>query len=163
MVVPSGSVVTAGAAVAHLDLALWLVRQSSPELAALAARYLVIDPRPSHGMYAIPDHLRHTDPIVERFEVWSRDHLSVRFSLDAAAREVGTSPRTLERRVLAVLGRSPGTFLQDLRVERAIHLLRTSDDAVDAIALRVGYRDGVTLRNLLRRKTGRGIREIRGR
>lgn len=163
MVVPSGRVVTAGAAVAHLDLALWLIRQSSPELAALAARYLVIDPRPSHGMYAIPDHLRHTDPIVERFEAWARDHLAARFSLDAAAREVGTSARTLERRVRAVLGRSPGAFLQDLRVERAMHLLRTSDEAVDAIALRVGYRDGVTLRNLLRRKTGRGVREIRAR
>lgn len=163
MVVPSGRVVTAGAALAHLDLALWLIRQTSPTLSATTARYLVIDSRPSQATYAIPDHLQHTDPIVERFEIWARAHLASRFSLALAARGVGTSPRTLERRLQAVLGRSPGSFVQDLRVERAVHLLATTDESVDAIANRVGYRDAVTLRTLLRRKTGRGVREIRAR
>ena len=40
MLVPSGRVVTAGAAMGHLDLALWLIRNASPELAAeYAAAY----------------------------------------------------------------------------------------------------------------------------
>jgi transcriptional regulator GlxA family with amidase domain len=39
IVVPSGSTVTAGAALSHLDLALWLIRNNSPELAALRARH----------------------------------------------------------------------------------------------------------------------------
>jgi transcriptional regulator GlxA family with amidase domain len=56
---------------------------------------------------------------------------------------------------------SPLTYLQDLRVERAVHLLRTSNDTVDRIAATVGYSDGVVLRNLIRRKLGRGVREIR--
>jgi transcriptional regulator GlxA family with amidase domain len=163
MVVPSGRRVTGGGAVAHIDLALWLIRQSRPELAALTARYLVIDPRPSQATWAIPDHLEHADPIVERFEAWARENLGERFSLQVAAKRVGTSPRTLERRVHRVLGRSPGAFVQDLRVERALHLLRTSDQGVDAIAEQVGYQDGVTLRNLIRRKTGRGVRELRPR
>ena len=38
--------------------------------------------------------------------------------------------------------------------------LPVSDD-VEKIAAAVGYADGVTLRNLLRRKLGRGVREIR--
>jgi transcriptional regulator GlxA family with amidase domain len=42
-----------------------------------------------------------------------------------------------------------------------MHLLRTSTDDVERIAAAVGYADGVTLRNLLRRKLGRGVREIR--
>jgi transcriptional regulator GlxA family with amidase domain len=41
-------------------------------------------------------------------------------------------------------------------------MLRTSSQDVEAIAASVGYADGVTLRNLLRRKLGRGVREIRG-
>ncbi len=161
MVVESGRVVTAGAALAHLDLSLWLVRQRSPQLAALAARYLIVDPRPTQAAYAIPDHLAHADPIVERFEAWACRFLQERFSLDAAARSVGTSTRTLARRVRDVLGRSPVSYLQDLRVERAIHLLQTTDSGVDEIAAAVGYSDGVSLRTLLRRKTGRGIRELR--
>jgi transcriptional regulator GlxA family with amidase domain len=161
MVVPSGGFVTAGAALAHLDLALWLIRQSRPELAALAARYLVIDPRPSQATFAIPDHLQHADPIVQRFERWVRDHLVRPFSLADVARGIGTSERTLERRVRTVLGTSPVAFVQNVRVERALHLLRTSDATVDTIAMQVGYRDATTLRTLLRRKTGRGVREIR--
>jgi len=31
------------------------------------------------------------------------------------------------------------------------------------VAAKVGYQDGVTLRTLLRKKTGRGVRELRGR
>jgi AraC-like DNA-binding protein len=48
-----------------------------------------------------------------------------------------------------------------LRVERAVHLLKTGTESVDEIAARVGYADGVTLRTLLRRHLGHGIREIR--
>src|SRR5215510_8776439 len=47
MLVKSGRFVTAGAALSHMDLALWLVRSVSPELAALTAKYLIVDSRPS--------------------------------------------------------------------------------------------------------------------
>jgi transcriptional regulator GlxA family with amidase domain len=161
MVVRSGKIVTAGAALAHVDLALWLVRRRSPALAARVARYLIIDSRPSQATYAIPDHLVHDDPIVQRFERWARRHLGTPFSIADAARAVGTSVRTLARRLHSVLGKSPLGYVQDLRVERALHRLRTSEDTLDAIAGEVGYTDGVTLRALLRRKTGRGVRELR--
>ena len=49
MLVKSGRFVTAGAALGHMDLALWLVRGASPQLASLAARYLIIDTRPSQS------------------------------------------------------------------------------------------------------------------
>jgi transcriptional regulator GlxA family with amidase domain len=161
MIVESGRIATAGAALAHLDLALWLVRRRSPQLAALTARYLIVDSRSSQASYAIPDHLAHADPIVERFETWTRRHLSDRFSLEEAARAVGTSERTLARRLHRVLGKTPLAYVQSLRVERAVHLLQTSGGSVDEIAAAVGYGDGVTLRALLRRKTGRGVRELR--
>jgi transcriptional regulator GlxA family with amidase domain len=163
MVVESGRFVTAGAALAHLDLALWLVRRRSPALAALTARYLIFDSRSTQANYAILDHLAHADPLVERFEKWARRSLKQPFSLEAAARVVGTSERTLARRLATVLGKSPLAYVQELRVERAVHLLQTSDASVDEIAGEVGYTDGVTLRTLLRRRTGRTVRELRAR
>jgi transcriptional regulator GlxA family with amidase domain len=46
-------------------------------------------------------------------------------------------------------------------VERAVHMLETSNVSIDEIASMVGYADGVTLRTLLRRRLGRGVRELR--
>lgn len=161
IIVQSNTVVTAGAALSHLDLALTLIRRASPELANLTARYLVVDVRTSQSIYSIPDHLAHADPLVQQFERWARGRLSQGFSLDEAAEALATSKRTLARRMESVLGKSPLAYFQDLRIERAVHLLETSQASVDQIATEVGYAEGVTLRALLRRRLGRGVREIR--
>lgn len=161
MLIRSGSLVTAGAALGHVDMALWLVRQASPELANLVARYLIVDSRPAQSAYVVTDHLSHADPLVEKFERWARDRLSEGFSLQDAADTVGASKRTLARRLHQVLGKTPLSYFQDLRVERAVHLLKTSDKSPDEIASMVGYTDGLTLRALLRRKLGRGVRELK--
>jgi transcriptional regulator GlxA family with amidase domain len=161
MIVKSGKFVTAGAALSHMGLALWLIRQKSPRLAALTAKYLVVDSRPLQSSYVLADHLAHSDPLVERFERWARSRLTHGFSLEVAAAAAGSRKRTLARRMQAVLGKSPLSYFQDLRVERAVHLLKTTAESVEEIAARVGYADGVTLRTLLRRHLNQGIREIR--
>ena len=157
----AGKFVTAGAALSHIDLALWLVRSASPTLASLTAKYLIVDSRPSQSAYALADHLVHSDPVVQRFESWARSRLKHGFSLDDAAKAVGSSKRTLARRIQTVLGKSPLAYFQSLRVERAVHLLKTSSASVDEIAERVGYTEGSILRLLLRRRLGLGIKEIR--
>jgi transcriptional regulator GlxA family with amidase domain len=161
MIVKSGRFVTAGAALSHMDLALWLVRGVSPQLASLTAKYLIVDSRPSQSAYALTDHLVHADPIVHRFESWARARLARGFSLDDAARAVGASKRTLARRMQHVLGKSPLAYFQSLRVERAVHLLKTRNATVDDVAARVGYADGATLLALLRRRLDAGVKEIR--
>jgi transcriptional regulator GlxA family with amidase domain len=161
MLVPTDIGVTAGAAMGHLDLALWLIRQASPELAAVVSRYLLADLRSSQAPFIIPNHLAQADPLIQRFERWARDHLKEGFSLQDAADALATSARTLQRRCEAVLGKSPLSYFQDLRVERAQSLLHGSGLDLDAIATEVGYLDGATLRTLLRERLGRGVREIR--
>src|ERR1700678_4269882 len=130
-------------------------------LASLTARYLVVDERTSQSIYSIPNHLANADPLIRQFERWARRRLANGFSLDQAAKALATSKRTLARRMQSVLGKSPLAFFQDLRIERAWHLLRTSQASVDQIGAEVGYAEGVTLRTLLRRKLGRSVRDIR--
>jgi transcriptional regulator GlxA family with amidase domain len=153
--------VTAGAAMGHLDLALWLIRKASPDLATVVSRYLLADIRSSQAPYIIPNHLAQADPLIQRFEQWSRQHLKSGFSLQEAANALATSPRSLQRRCQEVLGKSPLAYFQDLRVERAQSLLHGSGLDIDAIAAEVGYVDGATLRTLLRQRLGRGVRELR--
>lgn len=161
MIVKSGRFVTAGAALSHMDLALWLIRSVSPQLASLTAKYLIVDSRPSQSAYALTDHLVHSDPLVQRFESWARARLARGFDLDDAAHAVGASKRTLARHMQRVLGKSPLAYFQSLRVERAVHLLKTGSASVDEVASRVGYSDGATLRSLLRSRLNAGVKEIR--
>lgn len=162
MVVRSGRVLTAGAALSHMDLALAIVREASLELAELVARYLVVDTRPSQSTYAVSGHLAQADPLVQAFERWARARLGEGFSLDAAAAALAVSKRTLARRTQQVLGKSPLALFQDLRVEHAVHLLRTTPASVERIAASVGYADPATLAALLRRKLGVAPRALRG-
>src|SRR5690348_13166522 len=64
-------------------------------------------PEPLTAALARPDdHLVHSDPIVQRFEEWTRARLKHGFSLDQAAKAVGSSKRTLARHMQSVLGKS---------------------------------------------------------
>jgi transcriptional regulator GlxA family with amidase domain len=161
MLIPTDIGATAGAAMGHLDLALWLIRKASPDLAGLVSRYLLADIRSAQAPYIIPNHLAQADPLILRFERWAREHLQEGFSLGEAASALAVSPRSLQRKCQAVLGKSPLAYVQDLRVERAKSLLHGSGLDLDAIAAQVGYVDGATLRTLLRQRLGRGVRDLR--
>ncbi len=119
MVVVDGNLVTAGAAFAHIDLALSLVRSISPDLAQYVAKLLIIDERPSQAAFVAYEHLRHEDPIVVEFERFVRARLDEPFNVAFVAQSLGTSRRTLERRVRAALNLTPLGFVQRLRIERA--------------------------------------------
>jgi transcriptional regulator GlxA family with amidase domain len=151
MVVADAGVVTAGAAFAHIDLALALVRRVSPGLAEHVARLLVIDERASQSAYLVMDHLNHNDRLVLAFEQQARARLGQALDVGELAEAIGTSRRTLERRTQGALGMSPLALVQRLRAERAIHLLRTTTQSVEQIAPQVGYANASTLRALLRR------------
>jgi transcriptional regulator GlxA family with amidase domain len=153
MVVKDGPVLTAGAAFAHIDLALAILRGISPELSAHVAKLLVVDERPSQAAYMAVDYLEYDDQLVRAFERHVRANLDHPFDCGEAARAVGTSRRSLERRTQKVLGVSPLAIVQQLRTERALHLLRTTALSNEVIARQVGYASGDALRVLLRRES----------
>jgi transcriptional regulator GlxA family with amidase domain len=86
-----GDIITAGAAFAHIDLALSLVQQESPALADLVARYLVIGDRPSQAVFAVPSLLASNDPIITAFERWVRAHVADPLQISGAAAAIGVT------------------------------------------------------------------------
>ncbi|MBY0273986.1 helix-turn-helix domain-containing protein [Candidatus Binatia bacterium] len=152
MVVEDSERITAGASLAQLDLMLRLVaREASPALASLVARYLVVDERPSQARYIVPSHLARSSTEVTAAERWVREHLGKPFGIPDLARSVGTSPRTLARRIAEATGSGPLAFVRRIRVDAARHLLATTRLPVDAIAARVGYDDPASLRRAFAR------------
>lgn len=157
----SGEVTTAGAAFAHIDLALSIVQAASPALAELVARYLLIGNRKPQAEFAIPAVLAQADPVMTAFERWVREHLTEPHTVAEAARALGLSERHLQRVTAATLGMSPLDFITEIRLEQATYLLRTSSMTIDAIAARIGYLSSGALRDVVRRRRGMTLRELR--
>ena len=82
--------------------------------------------------------------------------------IEDAARTLGVSERTLQRATQATLGMSPIRFVQEVRLEQATVLLRTTTQAPAAIATAVGYQDVSTLRTLIRRRRHTTLAALRG-
>lgn len=152
MVVADGPVTTAGAAFAHIDLAMHIVAGISPALADATAAILLFDRRPASSVGAAQTYLASTDRLVVDFEAWIRSHLDSNGSIAAAALELGTTRRTLERRVRQSLGVTPHGLLQRVRVEQARHLRQTTSLTMAQIAGMVGYGSASALRQAMRRE-----------
>jgi transcriptional regulator GlxA family with amidase domain len=155
-------VVTAGAVLAQADLSLHLVRSvAGPELARQVMRYLLLDEHPGQAPYMALRHLLTDDPLLRAAERWLRAHLAEGCTVPRLARAIGTSPRTLARRVRLALGLSPGQWLRHLRTEAAARWLETSALPVDQVAERAGFGSAASLRRQLQHQLGLSPRRLR--
>jgi transcriptional regulator GlxA family with amidase domain len=160
-------IATAGPVNAHFNLALRIVEQfAGRELMLACAKVLLVDAnRTSQRPYVmLQDQLRHADDLVLRAQHWMQRNLQrPEFSIEAAARAAGASPRTLIRRFAAVHGLTPVAYVQQLRIELAKNLLETTALDLTAILDRIGYRDGASFRRLFKQATSLSPREYRAR
>jgi transcriptional regulator GlxA family with amidase domain len=162
LVVTDGPITTAGAAMAQMDLMLFLIaRHSNPELADSCARYLLLDERRSQSPYMAVAFLAAGDERIARAQAWARKRLAAGIGVEELSAAAGLTPRTFARRVVRVTGLSPVRFLQRLRVERAVELTETTRLPFEEIARRVGYTEPSTLRRLIRLECGARPRELR--
>jgi transcriptional regulator GlxA family with amidase domain len=162
MVVRDGPIWTAGSAFAHIDLMLALMRHlGGAALTDELANRLVADQRTSQASFLIPSHLAARDETIAALESFVRSRLDQTHTLDSLARRCGLSPRTLARRTSKAVGLSPLQLVQRVRLERALHLLRTTRMPLEQIAAGVGLADAATLHRLVKRHTGRSPGALR--
>lgn len=163
VVLSDGHITTAGAALAHTDLLLHLVaRWADVQLAERCARMLLADLRDVQTRHISLAWMAEGDPLMRRACHWIDKHLAAAIDVEAIARTVHLSPRTLARRCRHALGVSPWRLVQRRRVESAVQLLRITTLPLEKIALRVGYADASALRALIRREFGTTPAALRG-
>lgn len=68
------------------------------------------------------------------------DHISNHeFGVDYLSRDMGVSRPQLYRKVTAITGRSPVTFIRDIRLNKALALIKENKYNLSEIALEIGY------------------------
>ncbi len=84
---------------------------------------------------------RHPDEEITQIQIWLQDNYHREIIMSQVAERFSMSTRTLNRRFKIALGMSPLDFLQEVRINIAKDLLKTSNLSIHAIADKVGYQD----------------------
>ncbi len=149
-------VVTTGAPLGWIDLALHCIRALCGEAAArVAAEFTVLDTATSElAIYQPNGYLSSLDPfLVEAERIVRRTSDNPLSTLDLA-RALSTSERTLHRRLKQACGELPKAFIDRVRVDAARTLLETSGQSIKELAGGAGFIDELSFRRAFRRYVG---------
>jgi transcriptional regulator GlxA family with amidase domain len=156
MLVRDGPVLTAGAVLGHVDLLLAVVAEElGPDATREVAGRIAATPRGSQAPFRRAALYGEANPDLAAVERFVLEHLDSPISLGQLAAATRLSTRTLARRVHAATGLPPIRFVQRIRVEIAVDLLRDRRRGLDEVARAVGVADAASLHRLMRRVTGR--------
>jgi transcriptional regulator GlxA family with amidase domain len=147
--VDDGEVLTSAGVGAGVDLCLHVVRKDhGSEVANRAARRCVMPPWRAGGQSQFIQRPVPTvpDSSTAPARTWAQQHLDQPLDLASLAAHARMSVRTFTRRFRDETGQSPGRWITQQRVERARHLLETTDLTVDQVAHHAGFGTGAALR-----------------
>ncbi|MBD2858294.1 AraC family transcriptional regulator [Spongiibacter sp. KMU-158] len=156
--------ITGGASTAEQLTALMMVEEyMGPGIAAQTAKTLLVDTNLTQQApyLTLQSQQQHNDPLVSAAQLALQKNLQDSLSLEQLAEQLGVSSRTLIRRFKQVLGVTPTSYSQNLRIETAKRLLETTGLPIEELILQVGYEDVSSFSRLFQRKTGMTPRAYR--
>ncbi|CAM5670388.1 Helix-turn-helix domain-containing protein OS=Streptomyces alboniger OX=132473 GN=CP975_15220 PE=4 SV=1 [Streptomyces alboniger] len=155
--IDDGDVLTSAGVAAGLDLCLHLVRRDHGSAVANdVARRTVVPPHRDGGQ---AQYIRRPVPepqlaTTRTARAWALGRLDQPLQLRDMAEQEAMSVRTFTRRFREEVGMSPGQWLTQQRVERARHLLESSDLSVDQVARDAGFGTAQSMRQHLQAALG---------
>ncbi|MGW5462291.1 GlxA family transcriptional regulator [Streptomyces sp. NPDC003996] len=155
--VDDGDVLTSAGVAAGIDLCLHMVRRDfGTAVANEVARRTVVPPHRDGGQAQyihrpVPDPQLATTTAAR---AWALGRLHQPIQLRDMAEQEAMSVRTFTRRFREEVGISPGQWLTQQRVERARHLLETTDLSIDQVAREAGFGTAQSMRQHLQQALG---------
>jgi transcriptional regulator GlxA family with amidase domain len=155
--IDDGDVLTSAGVAAGLDLCLHMVRRDhGTAVANEVARRTVVPPHRDGGQAQyierpVPEPQSAT---TTGARAWALGRLHEPIQLRDMAAQESMSVRTFTRRFREEAGVSPGQWLTQQRVERARHLLESSDLSVDQVAQEAGFGTAQSMRQHLQTALG---------
>jgi transcriptional regulator GlxA family with amidase domain len=149
--IDDGQILTSAGTAAAIDLSLHVVRQDyGAEIATAIARRMVVPPHREGGQAQyIETPLPAVTDESELFSAtldWIMAHLDEDISVEHLANRAVMSPRTFARRFQATLGTTPYQWVLQQRILLAQRLLETTNEPVERVAIRCGFRSAATFR-----------------
>lgn len=155
--IDDGDVLTSAGVAAGIDLCLHMVRRDfGAAVANDVARRTVVPPHRDGGQAQyierpVPDPQVATTTSAR---AWALGRLHEPIQLRDMAAQEAMSVRTFTRRFREETGISPGQWLTQQRVERARHLLETTDLSIDQVAREAGFGTAQSMRQHLQQALG---------
>ncbi|WP_405811510.1 helix-turn-helix domain-containing protein [Streptomyces sp. NBC_01520] len=147
--VDDGDVLTSAGVAAGIDLCLHIVRRDhGTAVANDVARRTVVPPHRDGGQ---AQYIQRPVPEAQLAtttgaRAWALGRLEQPIQLRDLAQQESMSVRTFTRRFREEVGISPGQWLTQQRVERARHLLESTDLSIDQVAREAGFGTATSLR-----------------
>ena len=158
---------TAAGVSAGIDLALALVEEDLGHQIALAvAQRLVLFLRRPGGQSQFSAALRAgavADDALSKLVAWVPANLSEDLSVPSLASRAGMSRRNFTRRFTAVIGDSPGSWVESVRLDAARRLVETTSLSLEEVARRCGFGLAANMRRVFLRRVGTTASEYRTR
>lgn len=156
--VVDGPILTCAGGPGAADLAAHIIADHlGAALAQKALNILVMDSVRTEGLPQPPPSLAVgvRDPRIRQAALIFEQSLDSPPTMDRLAKRIGLSRRQLERLFVAETGRSPASFLAELRLERADWMIRSGNLQFTRIAEMAGFADSSHLTRAYRKRFGR--------
>jgi len=157
VIADGGHLVMAGAGTSWQDLGLYLVaRYAGVEEAMRTARLAMMSwheggQQPFAGTVV---HTQAEDALIGRAQLWVAEHYEEPNPVAQMLAQTGLPERSFQRRFRAATGMTPIEYVHAVRLEEAKQMLEVGNQAVESIALEVGYEDATFFGRLFRRHVG---------
>jgi transcriptional regulator GlxA family with amidase domain len=96
----------------------------------------------------------HADEDIVQTQIWLSDNYGKSINLKNVAEQFEMSIRSFNRRFKNATGKQPIKYLQEVRINAAKDLLKTSNLSIDEIIYKVGYNDSVYFNKLFKKHHG---------
>ena len=152
-IVQAGNLYSTASVNSLADLTVHLIQRMYNKLAAMhVERHFSHEIRRSYKSTSYIDgQSHHPDEDIMQTQVWLQDNFNKNIVLGDVAAQFDMSVRSFNRRFKDATGATPLYYLQQIRIENAKDLLKTSNLSIHEIAEQVGYQDLAHFNKLFKR------------
>lgn len=111
--------------------------------------------------YLEDNNINHSDEDILQLQLWLKNNISRTITVAELAQRCSMSTRNFTRRFKMAIGKTPLQYFNQLRLNTAQELLRTSNLSIGEIADKVGFRDPSHFAQVFRRSLSLSPREYR--